>query len=86
MNTEFVRVVDRHLLRLRVWERGSGETLACGSGACAAVAAACVNGLCAEGEDVTVKVLGGDLIVNYTPERILLTGPTELVFEGSCEY
>ncbi|MDD5832986.1 MAG: carbamoyl-phosphate synthase large subunit [Clostridiales bacterium] len=86
VNTEFVRVVNRNTLRMRVWERGSGETLACGTGACAAVAAAAVNGYCDEGTDVTVKVLGGDLVVNYTPERVLLTGSVVKVFEGEFEY
>ena len=86
VNTEFVRVVNRDTLRMRVWERGSGETLACGTGACAAVAAAVVNGHCDEGTDVTVKVMGGDLVVNYTPEHCYLTGPVVKVFEGTFEY
>ena len=86
INTEFVRVVDRHTLRMRVWERGNGETLACGTGACAAVAAAVENGYCDAGSDVKVTLLGGDLIVNYTPEKITLTGNAKLVFEGSFEY
>ena len=86
INTEFVRVVDRHTLRMRVWERGNGETLACGTGACAAVAAAVENGYCDAGSDVKVSLLGGDLIVNYTPEKITLTGNAKLVFEGSFEY
>ena len=86
INTEFVRVVDRHTLRMRVWERGNGETLACGTGACAAVAAAVENGYCDAGSDVKVSLLGGDLIVNYTPEKVTLTGNAKLVFEGSFEY
>ena len=86
INTEFVRVVNRNNLRVRVWERGSGETLACGTGACAAVAAAVENGWCDKGEDVTVKLLGGDLIVNYTDEAITLTGSAVLVYEGEFEY
>ncbi|MBO7363817.1 MAG: carbamoyl-phosphate synthase large subunit, partial [Lachnospiraceae bacterium] len=86
VNTEFVRVADRTTLRMRVFERGSGETLACGSGACAAVIAAAENGFCDKGVDVTVKLLGGDLIVNYSDERVLLTGDAKLVFEGSFEY
>ena len=86
INTEFVRVVDRRTLRLRVWERGSGETLACGTGAVAAVAAAVENGLCDAGVDVTVKLLGGDLTVNCTKERAILTGSAVLVFEGTFEY
>ncbi len=86
INTEFVRVIDRHSLRVRVWERGNGETLACGTGACAAVAAAVENGLCEKGSDVTVRLPGGDLTVNYTDERILLTGSATSVYEGSFAY
>ncbi len=86
VNTEFVRMVNRHTLRMRVWERGSGETLACGTGACAAVVAACENGLCDKGSDVKVSLLGGELTVNYSDERILLTGGASVVFEGSFLY
>ncbi len=86
VNTEFVRVVNRHTLRMRVWERGSGETLACGTGACAAVVAACENGLCDKGSDVKVSLLGGELTVNYTDERVLLTGGAAVVYEGSFRY
>ncbi len=86
INTEFVRPVNSNTLRMRVWERGNGETLACGTGACAAVAAAVVNGLCDKGSDVTVKLLGGDLVVNYTDERVTLTGSVTTVFEGTFEY
>ena len=86
INTEFVRVVNSNTLKMRVWERGNGETSACGTGACAAVAAACANGHCRKGEDITVKVKGGDLIVNYTDERIILTGDAVLVFNGVTEY
>ena len=86
INTEFVRVVTPTTLRMRVWERGSGETLACGTGACAAVVAAVEKGFCPKGADVTVKVLGGDLTVNYDGERILLAGSAVEVFEGEFEY
>ena len=86
INTEFVRFVNKNTLKMRVWERGNGETSACGTGACAAVAAACANGHCRKGEDITVKVKGGDLIVNYTDERIILTGDAVLVFNGVTEY
>jgi len=86
INTEFVRIVDKNTLRMRVWERGNGETLACGTGACAAVIAACENGYCEKGTDVTVKLLGGDLTVNYTDERVMLTGSAHLVYEGEFEY
>ena len=71
---------------MRVWERGNGETWACGTGACAAVVAAVENGYCNKGEDITVKLKGGDLIVNYTDERILLTGNASLVYEGEIEF
>ena len=85
VNAEFVRVLGKSELRVRVWERGNGETLACGTGACAAVAAAVANGLCEAGRDVTVHLPGGDLTVNYTDGRVTLTGGVELVFEGSFE-
>ena len=85
VNTEFVRFVDRHNLRMRVWERGSGETLACGTGACAAVIAAVELGLCEKGSDVKVTLLGGELTVNYTDERVLLTGGAQEVFTGIVE-
>ena len=86
VNTEFVRVIDRHTLRMRVWERGNGETLSCGTGACAVAAAAVRCGFCDPGVDITVKQPGGDLIVNCTEERILLTGGAQTVFEGYFSY
>ena len=86
VNTEFVQVIDRHTVKMRVWERGSGETLACGTGACAAVVAAVENGYCKKGVDVTVKVRGGDLLVNYTDDRITLTGDCNTVYKGEIEY
>lgn len=85
INTEFVKVVNPNMLKMRVWERGNGETPACGTGACAAVAAAVRNGFCGMNEDITVKVAGGDLIVNYTEEGIILSGSTVKVFEGEIE-
>ncbi len=86
VNTEFVRVVNRSTLRLRVWERGSGETLACGTGACAAAAAALRLGLVDEGREITVKLAGGDLLVRPEAGRLILTGSAEMVFEGEFEY
>ena len=83
--TEFVRVVNKTNLRMRVWERGSGETLACGTGACAAAVIACERGVCDKGSNITVKLPGGDLTVNYTDERVTLGGETVLVFEGAFE-
>ncbi|MBQ8063396.1 MAG: carbamoyl-phosphate synthase large subunit [Clostridia bacterium] len=86
INTEFVRVVNSSTLKVRVYERGNGETMACGTGACGAVIAACENGYCRKGEDITVKLPGGDLIVNYTDERVTLSGNTVLVFKGMYQY
>ncbi len=86
VNTEFVRVVNDSTLKMRVWERGSGETMACGTGACAAAVAAVLNGFCKKGCDITVKVRGGDLIVNYTDERVILTGDAKLVYDGVTEF
>ena len=86
VNTEFVRVINPTTLRLRVWERGNGETLACGTGACAAVAAAVKNGICPADKDIVVKLAGGDLTVRYTEEKITLTGEATHVFEGEFEY
>ena len=85
-NTEFVRVVNPSTIKMRVWERGSGETMACGTGACAAVVAAVANGLCEKGRDITVRVKGGELIVHYTDEGVTLTGDAKLVYTGEFEY
>ena len=82
VNTEFVTVLDDHTIKMRVWERGSGETWACGTGACAAAVAAVENGYCKKGEDIKVKLIGGDLIINYTDETVYMTGNAETVFEG----
>jgi len=86
VNTEFVRVVNKTTIRMRVWERGNGETLACGTGACAAVIAAVENGKCQKNTDITVKLLGGDLTVNYTDDRVVLSGSAVMVYEGEFEY
>ena len=86
VNVEFIRVVNSNTLKMRVWERGNGETLACGTGACAAVVAAVENGYCAKGEDITVKVRGGELVVNYTDEAVYLTGNANLVYNGTIEF
>ena len=86
INTEFVRVVNPLTIKMRVWERGSGETTACGTGACAAVVAAVATGQCEKGTDVTVKLRGGDLTVNYTDKRVILTGDAKLLFDGTTEY
>lgn len=85
VNTEFVEVIDERNLRMRVWERGSGETMACGTGTCATVVAACENGICKKGEDIRVVLNGGELIINYTDETVYMTGDCVKVFEGSIE-
>ena len=85
VNTEFVEVVNENTLKMRVWERGSGETLACGTGACAAAVAAVLNGHCVKGEDIRVILRGGDLIINYTDNRVLMTGSANKTFEGVVE-
>ena len=82
INTEFIRVVNPTTIKMRVYERGNGETLGCGTGACAAVVAAVENGFCKMGEDITVKLRGGDLIVNYTDEGVTLTGNADLNYQG----
>lgn len=84
-NTEFVRIVDSHELKMRTWERGNGETLACGTGACAAAIAAVLNGYCPMGENITVKVRGGDLLVRYTGDTVYLSGAAALCYEGDIE-
>ena len=85
VNTEFVRVVDGHTLEMRVWERGSGETLACGTGACAVAVASILNGH-VSGE-VTVKLLGGDLKIFWDEQEniVYMTGPAAVVFDGEIE-
>ena len=81
-NTEFVQVVDKSHVKMRVWERGTGETLACGTGCCATTVACILNGL--TDEEVTVKVLGGEIIVKWDRENnlIYMTGPAVTTFEG----
>ena len=85
-NTEFVRVVNKTTLKMRTYERGSGETLACGTGACAAVVAAVENGYCEKNQDITVQVRGGELVVRYTDQGVTLTGGARLVYTGELEY
>lgn len=85
VNTEFVQVVDNSTLKMRVWERGSGETWACGTGACAAAVAAVENGICEKGKDITVKLVGGDLVINYTDESVFMTGEAVKVYDGEIE-
>ncbi len=82
VNTEFINVIDKNTLKMRVWERGSGETLACGTGACASVVAACLNGFCEKNTDVTVRLVGGELVIRYTDEAVTMTGPATVAFTG----
>ena len=85
VNTEFIRVLDPHTLQMRVWERGSGETWACGTGACGAAVAAVENGYCPKNEDITVHLVGGDLVIRYTEETVYMTGEAVTAFEGEVE-
>ena len=84
VNTEFAEVIDDHTLNMRVWERGSGETFACGTGTCATDVAAVLNGICKHDEEVLVHLRGGDLRITYKSDgTVLMTGPAEYVFEGT---
>lgn len=85
VNTEFIKVLGRGELEMRVWERGSGETWACGTGACAAAVAGVLNGYCDKNSDIVVHLRGGDLVIRYTDETVLMTGPAAYAFTGSVE-
>lgn len=82
INTEFAHVIDRNTVEMRVWERGSGETLACGTGACAVAVASILNGLTED--KVTVRLLGGDLQIEWdrAENKVYMTGPAEVSFDG----
>jgi diaminopimelate epimerase len=84
VNAEFVQLIDRHAIRMRVWERGSGETLACGTGACASVVACVLNGFCGKDSDVTVHLRGGALVIRWDSAQntVFMTGPAETVCTG----
>lgn len=83
VNTEFCEVIDSRTLKMRVWERGSGETWACGTGACATAVAAVLNGLCKRDEEITLKLRGGDLKITYRSDNhVIMCGEAETVFEG----
>ena len=87
-NTEFAYVEDRHTIWMRVWERGTGETLACGTGTCATVVAAILNNLVDAGSPVTVHLVGGDLKIEWSgreEDSVFMTGPAENVFTGDVE-
>ncbi len=81
-NVEFIRVIDRRTIKMKVWERGVGETLSCGTGACASAVVATKLGLCDTDCDITVKTQGGDLIVNVSENSVSITGNASLSFEG----
>lgn len=85
VNAEFVQILDRKTVNMRVWERGSGETLACGTGTCATVVASCLNGHTED--EVTVHLLGGDLHIKWDREEnlVYMTGPAKVVFDGEIE-
>lgn len=82
INTEFAKVLDRHTVSMRVWERGSGETLACGTGACAVAVSSILNGLTQD--EVCIRLLGGELLIKWDREKdtVYMTGPAEVVFDG----
>lgn len=87
INTEFIHVLDPHTIQMRVWERGSGETMACGTGACASVVACTLRGFCPRGEDITVKLRGGDVVINYQEDgTVFMTGPAVTIFDGVIDF
>jgi carbamoyl-phosphate synthase large subunit len=85
VNAEFVNVMDRNHLKIRLWERGSGETRASGTAACASAVAAVLNGCCDKDADIKVQLPGGDLIIRYTDEAVYMTGDCIKVFDGMVE-
>lgn len=83
INTEFVEVIDDHTVRMRVWERGSGETISCGTGTCAVTVASVLNGYVVQGRETIVQIRGGELYDTYMASgEVLMRGPAETVFEG----
>ena len=87
INTEFAQIVDRNTIKMRVWERGAGETLACGTGACAVAVSSILNGLVDRNQPVTVKLLGGDLNIFWdeSDDQVYMTGPATTVFDGEID-
>ncbi|MDE6101568.1 MAG: diaminopimelate epimerase [Ruminococcus sp.] len=84
VNTEFAEVINDHTLKMRVWERGSGETFACGTGTCATVVAAVLNGICRHDEEILVHLRGGDLRITYKSDgTVMMTGEAEYICEGT---
>ncbi|MGM9550953.1 MAG: diaminopimelate epimerase [Clostridia bacterium] len=83
VNVEFVQVIDEHTLRMRVWERGSGVTMACGTGACASVSAAIREGYCSTDDEISVLLDGGTLKITVAPDySVTMKGPAEMIYEG----
>lgn len=86
VNTEFIKILDESTMQMRVWERGSGETWACGTGACAATAASVLNGYFPHDKEINVKLRGGDLFITYKSDgTVLMRGPAETVFTGEID-
>ncbi len=86
VNTEFIKVIDDKTLQMRVWERGSGETFACGTGACASVVSSVLNNYCKYDEEVLVHLRGGDLRITYRKDgTVMMTGPATQVFDGEID-
>ena len=86
INTEFANVIDGNTVKMRVWERGSGETWACGTGACATAVAACLNGHCKRDEEIRLMLRGGDLFITYKSDgTVLMRGPATTVFRGEID-
>ena len=86
VNTEFVRVKGKNELEMRVWERGSGETLACGTGACAVAVAAVLNGYCERNREIKIDLIGGTLYINWSEDgSVYMTGPAEKICDGEIE-
>lgn len=81
-NVEFIEIIDDKTIKMRVWERGAGETLACGTGASASAVACIQNGLVGKNTEIKVKLLGGDLIIKWDKD-VYMTGPAKIVFEGT---
>ena len=87
INTEFVQIINDNTVKMRVWERGSGETWACGTGACAVAVSSVLNGYCKQGEEITVQLRGGNLKITYQEDgTVLMKGPATKVFDGTIEY
>ncbi len=87
INTEFIQLINANTLKMRVWERGAGETLACGTGSCASAVAAILNGYCKKDEDIKVRLLGGELTIRWDSESndVFMTGPAETVCTGEID-